>query len=583
MIAALRIVAAMSFAIRRFAAALAALLFAMMVGYVAGEIAGQRARANLENGLAADARLRQALLASELERFELLPVALADDVDVRAALAGQAGAAVRLDGKLAALAREAGAAAIYLIAPSGRAIAANNAGTAQSFVGQDYRFRRYYADARRTGAGRQFALGTVSRRPGLYLSRRTPGGGVIVVKLEFDRIEQAWRAAGGDTFVTDRDGIVRVTSHPEWRFAATRPLPAARAAAVLADGGVAALRPSPVSIDPTLGRVRVAGIAGPVALAKTRPDASGWRVHLAMAAAPAVRPIVRAAQGSAALVTLALIGIGWAWRARARRRAERTVALETAVSERTAALRREIEERAAVEARAADLRESLRQANRLAALGQITASVAHETAQPVAAIRTYAATGERLLDRGETEEVRTNLRAIARLTERIGAVTAELRGFARKGSGAIQPVPLVEVIDGARLILKERLQRIAFVVPPIPADLRVVAGRVRLEQVLVNLLQNAIEALHDRADARIALDLATDGDLVHLTVRDNGPGIAPEIADRIFTPFATSRPNGLGLGLVIAQDIMADLGGALHLLAADGGGAAFRLTLRRAA
>ncbi|WP_308814716.1 ATP-binding protein [Sphingomonas sp. GV3] len=572
----------MSSTTRRVAAAVAAMLVAGLVAWAAGAIAGSRARGAFIASLSADARLRQALLTSELERFQLLPIALADDVDVRAALAGTPGAAPRLDEKLAMLSRETGAAAIYLIAPSGHAIAANNAGTAHSFVGQDYRFRRYYAQAQRTGAARQFALGTVSRRPGLYLSRRTPGGGVVVVKLEFDRIEQAWRAAGGETFVTDRDGIVRVTSHPAWRFAAMRPLPAARAAAVLADSGVTALRPSPVRADDR-GRTRVAGIDGPVALVDAPPDARGWRLHLAMAAAPAVQPIVRAAQAAAALLTLMLAGIAWTWRARVRRRAERTLALEAAVSERTAALRREIEDRTAAEARAADLRESLRQANRLAALGQITASVAHETAQPVAAIRTYAASGERLLDRGETEEVRGNLQAIARLTERIGAVTAELRGFARKGSGAIQPVSLVEVVDGARLILKERLRAIRVDVAPIPQDLRVLAGRVRLEQVLVNLLQNAIEALDGRPDPHIALDLACDAQTVLLTVRDNGPGIAPDIAGRIFTPFATSRPTGLGLGLVIAQDIMTDLGGALHLTPPDGSGAAFRITLRRAA
>ncbi|WP_232473764.1 sensor histidine kinase [Sphingomonas sp. MA1305] len=566
---------------RRIAAALAAALLAALAAWLAGDVAGRRARAGVAISVAADARLRQALLASELERFALLPVALADDVDVLDALAGRTGAAARLDGKLSALARETGASAIYLIGANGRAIAANNAGTASSFVGQDYRFRRYYRDARQSGRGRQFALGTVSGRPGLYLARRTRDRGVVVVKLEFDRIEQAWRAAGGETFVTDRDGIIRVTSRPAWRFAATRALSAERAAAAQIDSGVRALGPSPIRRAAD-GTIRLDGTAGPVSLAVTPPDQNGWRVQFALPLAATVRPIVRVAQIGGALTMLALLTLGWAWRTRARRRAERTGALETAVSERTAALRREIEERAAAEAQAAELREGLRQANRLAALGQITASVAHETAQPVAAIRTYAANGERLLDQGEIEEVRGNLRAIARLTERIGTVTAELRGFARKGSGTIQPVPLAVIVDGARLILKERLQPITLTVPAIPADLSVIAGRVRLEQVLVNLLQNAIEALEGHADPRIDLLLDSDTDTVQLIVRDNGPGIAREIADRIFTPFATSRPTGLGLGLVIAQDIMTDLGGTLRLLAPDGAGAAFAITLRRA-
>jgi len=267
-------------------------------------------------------------------------------------------------------------------------------------------------------------------------------------------------------------------------------------------------------------------------------------------------------------------------RERSRRRALRTSELEAAVADRTRELRTEIEERIAAEARAAELREGLRQANRLAALGQITASVAHETAQPVAAIRNYVATARQLLTRGEARAVDDNLGAIARLTDRIGLVTAELRGFARKGSGTIGPIPLIEVVDGARLILKERLSEVDFTLPAIPPDLIVVAGRVRLEQVLVNLLQNAIEALTGRPDPRIAIELDVQDQMVSLIVADNGPGIDPRVAERMFTPFVTSRPNGLGLGLVIAQDIMTDLGGTLRLLPSTSG-ARFAATLRR--
>lgn len=563
--------------------AAAALLLAALVAMIAGHVAERRARRDVQQGVAADARLRQALLTSEIERFQLLPMALGDDVDVRAALADTPGARVRLNAKFAAMARETGAAAIYLIAPSGVAIAANNAGTPYSFVGRDYRFRRYFGDATRTGTGSQFALGTVSQRPGLYLARRTRVGGVVVVKLEFDRLERAWRAAGGDTFVTDPDGVIRVTTRPGWRFAVTRPLSPARAQVVRADSGVATLRRSPISATRD-GEPGIAGMSGPVVLAEAPAGAFGWQVHLAIPAGPTIRPVVRAAQAVAGVSCLALIALVWAWRTRARRRAERTALLETAVQERTAALRREIDDRIAVEARAADLREGLRQANRLAALGQITASVAHETAQPVAAIRTYAANGELLLDRGAWDDVRANLRAIAGLTDRIGAVTAQLRGFARKGSGAVRAVPLADVIAGARLMLKERLRAIDVRVTPIDPALAVMAGRIRLEQVLVNLLQNAIEALEGRPAPRIDMAVVADDDTVTVTVRDNGPGIAPEIADRLFTPFATSRPAGLGLGLVITQDIMADLGGSLHVAAGEAGaGAMFVVTLRRAA
>lgn len=565
---------------RRIASLLATIIFCLLAAWGAGLAVERRTRTDLAASVAADARLRQGLLASEIARFRLLPLALSGDSDLADALRNAPGATHALDLKLERLARDVGAAAIYAIGPDGRAIAANNWRTPRSFVGRDYRFRPYYNDAVRTGAGQQFALGTVSGRPGLYLSRRSPNGGVIVVKLEFDRIERQWAAAGGLTWASNRDGVVLIASRPAWRFAATAPIAAQRATALRSEVGIAAFGPSPIDrIDPA--RARAVGSRDTLTLGTTAPDTIGWTVTLAQPDGRAIDTAIRTAQVAAGLGAALLCGLVWIARTQARRRRERTSALEAAVVERTADLRREMNERAALEARAADLREGLRQANRLAALGQITASVAHETAQPVAAIRTYAATSEQLLDRGALDDVRENLRAIARLTARIGTVTAELRGFARKGTGAIQPVPLCEVIDGARLILKERLSRIAVTMPVIPPDLTVMAGRVRLEQVLVNVLQNATEAIEGQAEQAIRIALALTDETATLRITDNGPGIAPDVAARLFTPFVTSRATGLGLGLVIAQDIMVDLGGALRL-APGPSGATFEIEMKRA-
>ncbi|WEK01517.1 MAG: ATP-binding protein [Candidatus Sphingomonas phytovorans] len=566
--------------LRRCGVLLAAVVLALAVAWIAGRIVDRRTHGDLATSVAADARLRQGLLTSEIARYRLLPLALSGDSDLAAALGGQAGATAALNVKLERLASDTGAAVIYAIGRDGRAVAASNWRTPSSFVGQDYRFRPYYRDALRTSAGEQFALGIVSGRPGLYLSRRSPDGGVVVVKLEFDAIERQWRAARGITWVTNRAGVILIASRADWRFAATAPIDAATATATQSYIGITAFKPSPVRAN-AAGRAVVTGERDALVLERTVPDALGWTVNLAMPDGPAIDTAVRTAQIAAGLAVLALFGLGWAARDRSRRNSERTTALESAVAARTADLRHEIEERAALEARAADLREGLRQANRLAALGQITASVAHETAQPVAAIRTYAATSEQLLDRGELDDVRANLAAIARLATRIGEVTTELRGFARKGSGSIQPVPLVEIIEGARLILKERLSRAHVAFPAIPEDLTVMAGRVRLEQVIVNVLQNATEALEGRADPAIAIKLALDPLTVRLTIADNGPGIAADVAARLFTPFVTSRPTGLGLGLVIAQDIMVDLGGALRLLSTTQG-ACFEIELRRA-
>lgn len=589
----------------------AALAAALVAGSVAGEVVRRRSAAAFAASVAADARLRQALLDSEIARFRLLPQALADDRDVIAAARAQPGAVKRLNAKFETFANRIGASAIYLIGPDGFSVAASNWNRRESFSGRDYRFRRYYRDAMRSGGGAQFALGTVSHHPGLYLARKVAGSSVLVIKLDFDRIEAQWRTAGGETFVTNADGVILVTSRDAWRFAMTAPIGTAAQQAVAADIGAPGLKPTPYTIDRE-GLVRMSERAGALQLASSPPSRDGWRVNLALPIRVAVTTPMRSAQIMAALLALLAVGAVWWLAQRNRRRRERTALLEAAVTERTAELRREMEERAALEHRAALLREELRLANRLATLGQVTASVAHETAQPVTAIRNYAASAGHLLDQGASDEVRENLSAIDRLAERIGVITAQLRGFARKGiagegsgaGGGAGSVLLADGLDGARLLLKERLAAVRYETPDIPPGLAVRGDKVRIEQILVNLLQNATEALAGHPDPRIRITLALEenedgkAQALRLVIADNGPGIAPEIAARLFTPFATSRAEGLGLGLVIAQDIAQEFGGSLRLLPDEAvgatmpgtipgampgiGGAAFELRLRLA-
>jgi two-component system C4-dicarboxylate transport sensor histidine kinase DctB len=560
---------------------LGAVLLAALAALVAGGVAERRTLASERAEVAQDARLRAALLDSEIERFRLLPLALADDRDVLAALAGASHVGRPLDRKLEALARTTGAPVIYVVRPDGRTIAASNWRTPQSFVGMDYRFRSYFQRARLAGEGSQYAMGTVSGRPGLYLARRSRGGGVIVIKLEFDRIERAWERSGGITIVRNRNSIVVVTSRPAWRFATSGALAPADLDRFRTEARVPAAALSSLPLQSARNReFRLPGtreryVASGVAVAQ-----AGWRLTQLRRVDRAVASARFAASSAAAVMAVALVAIAWALRQRVLVTRRRTNELERAVAERTADLRREAEERTQLEARAAELRDSLRQANRLASLGQITASVAHETAQPVAAIRTYAQTSTTLLDRGDAEEVRTNLAAIARLADRVGAVTSQLRAFSRRRAGELRPVRLDEVIEGALLILREQLRDARLDLPDTD-DVTVIGGKVRFEQVLVNLIQNALEATAGRPLRCITLTLASDVEHVRLRVADDGPGIAPEIADRLFTPFTTSRDQGLGLGLVIAQDIMAELGGWLRLVPSDVG-ACFEIGMRRA-
>jgi two-component system C4-dicarboxylate transport sensor histidine kinase DctB len=264
---------------------------------------------------------------------------------------------------------------------------------------------------------------------------------------------------------------------------------------------------------------------------------------------------------------------------------ERRVAARTAELNRSnAALAAQIAERETAETRVRVLRDELAQANRLSILGQVSAGVAHEVNQPLAAIRAYAETGGRLLDAGQADDARGNLREIVGLTDRIRAITQALRGFARRGVGEVGPIAVEDALDGALTLLAGRIRDsgVDIVRAARAPEVAVTAGRIRLEQILVNLLQNALDAVRDAVDPTIAIRVAAGQGTVAITVADNGAGVAPEMRDQLFMPFATTKPTGLGLGLVISADLAREFGGELRLEPQETG-TAFTLELPRAA
>lgn len=527
-----------------------------------------RSTATLTRDARATAQLQIAVLQSELDKQRSAPVILADDSDVIDALRQPSPAsALKISQKLERLQRETKSAAIYIIDASGRTLSSSNYTAPNSFVGSNYAFRHYFSDALRTGQAEQFALGTVSLRPGLYIAHRVESAGrpvgVVVVKVEFDAIEAAWRRAGMITFVTNAAGDVLLTSIPAFRF-----------------------HKNPA--------------AGPGQLVVAAPaPAPGWTLHLLSTREPA-RKAARSATAMAAMaLALGVTLVVWLWRRRKfiaereaaesqyRERLERNVALRTQeLSDTNARLSNEIRERQQAERRLNVLQADLVQANKLAQLGQITAGVAHEINQPLAAIRVLAENCLALLGRrtpkAPTPLVDENLGNIVRMSDRIGHITGELRAFSRKATGETGPVPLKETLESSVLLNQSRLRdnRVRLIRDPIDGRLQVIGGRVRLEQVVVNLLQNAFEALEDTPDPQVRISSAFDDDWVWLRISDNGPGLAPKVMEQLFTPFVTTKEKGLGLGLVIAHDILRDFGGDLIAENADAG-AAFTLKLRR--
>jgi two-component system C4-dicarboxylate transport sensor histidine kinase DctB len=219
--------------------------------------------------------------------------------------------------------------------------------------------------------------------------------------------------------------------------------------------------------------------------------------------------------------------------------------------------------------------EELVQAGKLALLGQMSAGISHELGQPLTALRGLAGNARVLLERSRLPEVSRNLEDIAGMVERMGRITAQLKAFARKTSPAqLGPVAMERAIDNARQLVAGRLheERVTFdaVVPP---GLAAYCDATRLEQVLVNLFVNALDAMAGTPERRIAVSARAAGTRVLVRVADTGPGLAPDVRERLFEPFFTTKPvgEGMGLGLVISQHIVHEFGGALRCASAERG------------
>jgi two-component system C4-dicarboxylate transport sensor histidine kinase DctB len=562
--------------------------------FLTGNALSGRAENELVRDATAEASFRAAILSQHLQQSRDVPKVLADVPEVRAAIALRASdpQAVALSEVFERLVQQTEAKALYLIGPDGVSLAASNWRIPDNFLGQDYNFRPYFTQAISHGAHEFFALGTISAAAGLYIAQRVTGrdgNGVVVVKVHLDHVEEGWRRSLGQVAVTDARGVIVLASEPTWRFGLTRPL---------SDGDLAEIRRSrQFGDDPALPMVSLPapGDMTGASIAVSRPVAnSEWSLTYSVSTTPIANARVagQAVGGLSALVA----GVAFIMFHNRRRRIEQErrreeitrLDLEARVAERTQDLRaaneqltQEATERKRVETQARLLQDELFQANRLAVLGQVSASVAHEINQPLAAIRAFSENAIAFLERRQPDDTKANLIHIIGLASRINTITDQLRMMARKSLEPREKVVIADAIEGALLLIGPRA-RAAGVEIDLDAQsdpLVVHAHRMRLEQVLLNLLQNALDACQEGQKPRILIAVRNDGADAQIDVVDNGPGLASDAAQALFTPFNTTKPNGLGLGLVISLEICREYGGSLEPIASPLGGAGFRITL----
>ncbi|WP_408474458.1 sensor histidine kinase [Paraburkholderia megapolitana] len=590
----------------------------------------QRGIDNLRRNAAVRADRTTSALKSTLERYESLPYLLAEHPFVQDVLAEPNPSRVdRANRYLEDLNRHARATATYVIGADGICVAASNWHDAESFVGVEYRFRPYFDVAVKGGVGRFFGIGTISHDPGYYISQPVYRDGkivgVAVVKLNLEWFQGA--DASEPLIVTDDHGVVFLSSVPAWKYHTVRPLsgPVAESIWQTRQYAQQQIAPLPVTIERTLeGDAQIVRIGGgryaPRYLASRRalgePD---W--HL-ITMAP-VDPVDRDARNATVVtgfgyISLCLFAFYWRMRrARVREMIRSRALLQKAyaelnqrVAERTAdlsqaneQLTKEVGERTRAEQELRAAHDELVQASKLAALGQMAAGITHELNQPLAALRGFSDNTRVLLERGDHASARENLEAIASLTERMGKITNQLKLFVGRARPRSARAPVARALSNVLALLQKRLLGVGVEIvlrdpqtgALTPFDIggssthmneQLVAhcDELRLEQVLINLLGNALDATSGVTSPRIVIDIEAAESTLSIAVRDNGPGIPDDVLPRLFEPFFTTKEmgQGLGLGLAISSSIARDCGGSLVARNAPDGGAQFVLTLRRA-
>ncbi|MGL4830948.1 MAG: sensor histidine kinase [Vibrio sp.] len=493
------------------------------------------------------------------------------------------------------------AADTYLIDRFGNTIASSNWNLDRSFIGRNFAWRPYFYLSITGQKSQYFALGSTSGQRGYYYAYPVIYAaetlGVIVVKMDLSAIEDGWQSKSSYFVATDDHQVVFMSSQPAWLFHSVADLP---------ESQLKEIRASQQYLDSSIPSLGWQG--------DLQAEQSEWRKPekhwlqddyiVSSRSIPQLALTIRVLSPKIELfwsafglviilcMLFAIVYLGfqlWHHRQLRQRQIEQLQQetkqkLEFEVMERTAKLHAEIAERIKTEHALRQTQDELIQAAKLAVLGQMSASISHELNNPLAAIRSFADNARRFLATNKPERAEENLTRISALTERMAKISEQLKSFARKStSNEQQEVQLYPLILSAKELMAAQFktQMTQLELCEVEMSVWVRVNPIQLEQVLINLLTNALQALDGQAERLVQIRLQISEQQVQIFVDDNGPGIGLETLPKLFEPFHTTKKNGLGLGLSISQQILHSMQGELNVATAPIGGARFIISLPR--
>ena len=536
--------------------------------------------------------LYQSTLHAALAKYRYLPFLIARDESVKSLLSKpvhSAGESVNASRALVDINNKSGTDVLFIMDSDGTTVAASNWQDPLSFVGRNYAFRPYFQDAMENREGGFFAIGATTGQPGYFMShpvRNADGiGGVAVVKIDLSPLQHDWRDGGETVFVSDDNGVIFLSSQEHWNFRTLAPLSPKKRNLIHERKQYRGQGLEVLDFDyGIIAGADSAAIDGRRYMHVSRAlNDQGWRLHYLSP----VKPLEERRQamvllGVAVLVLLATLLLYW------REREQKIISRRRArEAEKIGAINKQLEleiiERRTAETELRETQAELVQAGKLAALGKMSAAIAHEINQPIAAIRTFSASARLMLAKGMTGHLDKTLGEISGLTERMGVITGQLKTFARKAPVRLDPLDVRDAIAHVENMMQPQAREEGSVlvvdIPDIPVIVK--ADTVRLEQIFINLLRNALDAVRDQDERKVTLTLKQSDGFAKFQVKDTGAGVSLEVQERLFDPFFTTKEvgEGVGLGLSITYGIVTDLDGDIRVANAPSGGAVFVVKL----
>ena len=569
------------------------------IGWVTWELATRLFAAEVATRAQALLSVQSATLESQLDKFRLLPPLLAMRPDIRDIILD--GDRVSGERVAAIVAGMAGAREVTFLDTNGTVVASSHLSSRIDPGREEVVDPMPLAEALQGRLGRAYRRGT-GGAPGSYVfaSAVRDGSvviGVVAVRVSLAEVEQAWALSPAPILAIDEAGEIVATNRPDWRGQpVVRRLERLGSERVPQSSAGAAADADAAATEAAYVRLRDVPRRGPFLMMTRTLPVLDWRIA-ALADTADARSQGDKVAAIAVLVCLLMSGIAWVAAERRvavmRRmredrlsalRLERKVRLRTRdLSEANAHLAREVAEREAAEAELRLMQADLVQAAKMATLGQMSAALSHEFNQPLAAIRSNADNAKLFLERDMGERVEAGLDRIIAMVERMAEISRVLKGFSRRAGTDLKATALKPVIDETVMLLSPRVKQggARLEARHLDGALQVIGGHVRLEQVVLNLAANALDAVEDRVDGVVTITTRMEAGQAVIEVRDNGPGVAEELLGKVFDPFFTTKDvgKGLGLGLSIAYKIVHDFSGSLSVGAAEGGGAVFTVRL----